>query len=234
MEDKDEASNIEQGKTDPREADIRRMLEEGDTEMVVSSFLELQNQVVELSQEVGRLKDTSERDPLTGLLNRRGLVARGERMVSHSLRTGEELVIMACDVDNLKKINDEWGHEAGDAVIRIVANALRESSRQEDTIARTGGDEFGGLLPETNLKAAKTWLDRVNNYLREKARGDLDNNLPDKSEEERTEISRMIGISVGFAQSDKEKKESMGEIFNRADLEAKRVKDEKKVGRGNG
>jgi diguanylate cyclase (GGDEF)-like protein len=82
-------------------------------------------------------------DPLTGLANRRGLERHVERLVSSGL---EQVAYLVFDLDNLKPVNDSFGHAAGDAVLRRLADVLRTSIRDDDFAARFGGDEFVLLL----------------------------------------------------------------------------------------
>lgn len=87
------------------------------------------------------LADQAIRDPLTGLLNREGLERRiDDRRAAR--RPGEVVVIVYADVDRLKPLNDEIGHDAGDELLREVSRRLRRSTREEDILARVGGDEF--------------------------------------------------------------------------------------------
>ncbi len=85
-------------------------------------------------------------DPLTGLLNRAELMQRLEAARGHPRRTGEGMAVLFCDIDRLKPINDTFGHEAGDELIRIVAHRIQTSVRTGDLAARVGGDEFLVLL----------------------------------------------------------------------------------------
>lgn len=99
----------------------------------------------------------SRRDPLTGLLNRRGLLEQGELLVHSAARTSTRIGIVLCDLDGLKKINDRHGHADGDLAIRCLARALEDCFRQSDVLARLGGDEFAALLmlgPEGGLDTA--------------------------------------------------------------------------------
>ncbi len=98
------------------------------------------------------LEEISLHDPLTGVLNRRGLENRAKALMS----TGRQgmLFVIFVDLDGLKRINDTYGHAAGDEAIQVVADILRHCSRPDDIIARMGGDEFVcvGLVPdETTL-----------------------------------------------------------------------------------
>jgi len=88
------------------------------------------------------LHEHAMRDSLTGLLNRRAAVEALDRDLARSRRGGQALALLFIDLDGLKVINDTFGHEGGDAAIRAVADVLRATTRQEDVVARIGGDEF--------------------------------------------------------------------------------------------
>jgi diguanylate cyclase (GGDEF)-like protein len=96
--------------------------------------------------------DTSIRDSLTGMLNRRGAVAAINKALTRHSGTNATLLI---DVDNLKMINDLRGHVAGDAVIALTAETIRQSIREGDDCARLGGDEFIIFAPNCDLEGAK-------------------------------------------------------------------------------
>ncbi len=95
------------------------------------------------------LRNQSEHDPLTSLYNRRHFDAALVSEVARAKRTGRGLSVLLIDLDRFKPINDTYGHGAGDAVLKAVASVLQARSRQVDTVARIGGDEFAVLAPET-------------------------------------------------------------------------------------
>ena len=100
-------------------------------------------------------------DPLSGCLNRRGLEQQLKRELARAARTGKDVALLALDVDYFKEINDSWGHRAGDIVIQEVGELLRSVARGGDCVARTGGDEFTLLLPETSAAGAFRLATRV-------------------------------------------------------------------------
>jgi diguanylate cyclase (GGDEF)-like protein len=114
-------------------------------------------------QEARRL---SERDPLTGALNRRGLAKVVERETSRLARYGGNLSVILADVDKFKSINDTYGHAAGDEVLKSVALALQGAVRRPDSVARYGGDEFLVVMPQTGPEDAEIARLRLSEVLK--------------------------------------------------------------------
>jgi diguanylate cyclase (GGDEF)-like protein len=100
-------------------------------------------------------------DPLTACLNRRGLDQVLNQAVSSASRYGGEVALLAIDIDYFKTINDTFGHLAGDAVLRELAELLAQSSRGGDVVARVGGEEFVVLLPGADIETAGVVAERV-------------------------------------------------------------------------
>ena len=94
-------------------------------------------------------------DGLTGLLRPEGFKDNVEKELSRSRRTGHHLSVFVLDLNNLKTVNDNHGHNAGDEMLKGFASLLKKSVRAGDTVARTGGDEFMILLPEQNKAMAE-------------------------------------------------------------------------------
>jgi diguanylate cyclase (GGDEF)-like protein len=117
------------------------------------------------SLEVAQLHDSLKReashDPLTRLNNRRLFLERIQQAVDRTAAAGDSFSIVFLDVDGLKRINDTYGHLAGDALLREVSNALTDAVRGEDVVARYGGDEFVVLLPATGAAAAAVVAQRI-------------------------------------------------------------------------
>lgn len=108
-----------------------------------------------------RVREISRRDYLTGVLNRRGLFEVAESEFERCKRYGCVFSLVMIDVDGFKKINDSFGHEAGDTVIKNVTQVCRRITRRVDMIGRYGGDEFVVLLPETSLEGARNLAERM-------------------------------------------------------------------------
>ena len=119
------------------------------------------NRERELSEMNDRLLLISRTDGLTGLANRRHLEERMHEMWEHALRLKEPLACVMCDIDKFKSVNDTYGHQAGDAVLKQFADVLKHEAREIDRVGRYGGEEFVVLLPGTVLDAAVTFAERV-------------------------------------------------------------------------
>ena len=115
----------------------------------------------ELSEVNRQLLKMAQTDSLTGLDNRRYLEERLEEMFGHSRRLKEPLGVVLCDLDRFKSVNDTFGHQAGDAVLKQLAQILKHEAREIDRVGRYGGEEFMLLLPGTVLDAAVTFAERV-------------------------------------------------------------------------
>lgn len=102
-----------------------------------------------------RLEYLVDHDFLTGLLNRRRFQQEVAHEAERMSRTGAKGAVLMIDLDNFKSVNDNFGHKAGDDLLRGVAGALRHRRRQTDVLARVGGDEFAMLLPETDADQAQ-------------------------------------------------------------------------------
>lgn len=108
-----------------------------------------------------RAVDASRRDPLTDIGNRRAFEEELERELARARRYGHPLSVVLVDLDNLKEINDGWGHQTGDCVLRRIAGILAAGLREGDHAFRIGGDEFALVLPETQAAAAAILADRL-------------------------------------------------------------------------
>jgi diguanylate cyclase (GGDEF)-like protein len=140
-----------------------------------------------------RLRQEAVVDDLTGLLNRRGWRYSAPRELSRSSRSGTPVTLVMFDLDGLKRINDQEGHDRGDRVLQDIADGLRETFRAGDIVARLGGDEFVALLSNTTLAGALSAVSRL-----------------------RHATATRVAFSAGVALWDEH--EDLAEVLNRADL----------------
>jgi diguanylate cyclase (GGDEF)-like protein/PAS domain S-box-containing protein len=158
------------------------------------------------------LEDLADHDALTGLLNRRGFDTELERHINLVSRSGPAGALLVLDLDHFKRVNDTWGHQAGDRVIAAVAECLRSGLRRSDVVARLGGDEFGIILPHATSREAQVVAAKLIRAVRECP---VDGMRPG---ELRTTAS------VGIALFDDATRRGQ-EILARADLSMYRAKD---------
>jgi diguanylate cyclase (GGDEF)-like protein len=104
-------------------------------------------------------------DGLTGLANRRLCTAALEKELARAARFGEPLALVLTDIDDFKRINDQWGHPTGDEVLKVFAETLQSSVREIDLAGRWGGEEFALLLPGTDLHGGYELAERVRRRL---------------------------------------------------------------------
>ena len=147
-------------------AHSQQMLE--DTRKLRVSFAEAQEQLQQarsrartLESELEQISELIQQDPLTGALNRRGLELSFRREAARSSRSGEPLCMAMVDLDFFKRINDQYGHDTGDAVLRELVQVLRAELRPTDVVARMGGEEFLLLLPGESEQGGLEVLQRV-------------------------------------------------------------------------
>lgn len=100
-------------------------------------------------------------DQLTGLANRAAFASRTEGLAENARRESRNFAVIMADMDNLKRINDNHGHGAGDDALTAVARRLEGSTRKQDILARLGGDEFVAVLPDTTVEQARTVAQRL-------------------------------------------------------------------------
>ena len=128
----------------------------------------------QLRENLAEMEDIAMRDPLTGLLNRRAISDQVEAEWHRSMRQQEPVCVLLIDVDNLKEINDQYGHATGDEALLTLAGAWRHAKRRYDWMGRWGGDEFLIVLPNTNLVEAQEIAERLRSIIEETALGEKD------------------------------------------------------------
>ncbi len=169
---------------------------------------ELTQKNIELNKTRAKIEKLLRTDELTGISNRRAFMEFLKKIYSLSKRHNSSLSMVTVDLDNFKIINDTFGHQAGDEVLKAVGNLLADNIRQEDMAARIGGDEFSVLLPETKQEEAIEFAKRFKLGIEELS---LDG------------ISHELSASFGVAELRDE--ESIGEFLRRADKNLYRAKD---------
>lgn len=155
----------------------------------------------------------STHDALTGLVNRRGMDEQFDRLWRESMREQRPISVLFMDIDHFKRVNDTYGHEIGDRVLKAVATAIRKSlHRPLDLCCRWGGEEFVAVLPNTPLEAAKLIANHMMGAVRLIALNENDSTIAD------------LTISVGIASltvNENNLREDLIEIADRAMLTAK-------------
>jgi diguanylate cyclase (GGDEF)-like protein/PAS domain S-box-containing protein len=114
----------------------------------------LQGQLIEIGLLQSKLREQAIRDPLTNLFNRRYLEETLDRELSRAAREGYLVCLIMMDIDHFKRVNDTYGHEAGDLVLKAISEALSEHSRRGDFACRFGGEEFVVVMPNISLETA--------------------------------------------------------------------------------
>ena len=152
-------------------------------------------------------------DGLTQLFNRFGLERNGEEIFTRLIGKYDSVQVLFTDLDDMKDINDKWGHEAGDTALRAVAQILRDSCGEESFIMRYGGDEFVIIAPgpaadlKTRiLEAADRWNESSGKPFR-------------------------IGMSIGRVFASRKEQCSLDECIREADIRMYGIKTARKVGR---
>jgi diguanylate cyclase (GGDEF)-like protein len=141
-------------------------------------------------------------DDLTCLYNRRGFFAAATQQLKLARRNAQSMLLLFCDVDNLKQINDSYGHREGDLALVRTADALEEAFRDSDILARLGGDEFAVLALQASGQNEAAILRRLEKCLKKS-----------NTHESRYALS----LSVGLARFDPQHPVSLGELMEQAD-----------------
>ncbi|MCG6903709.1 MAG: diguanylate cyclase [Rhodobacter sp.] len=197
------ATVVVQPAPDPRQA--VRALDMGASDLVDSGF-DAAEMALLLRRELARKARNDTRraalqdglrlaatDPLTGLYNRRYALTQLDRITRNALENGENFAVMVLDLDRFKRINDQYGHAAGDAVLTESARRMNSCLRRDDFLARIGGEEFLAVIRNCDLAAAEIAAERLRRTISERP---ID--LPDAQGAETMTLS--IGLVVGGTQ----------------------------------
>jgi diguanylate cyclase (GGDEF)-like protein/PAS domain S-box-containing protein len=139
-------------------ATISPVQEEGGT---IRHFVGVQEDITELKTQQAQLLKLATTDSLTKLANRRHFLEKCEQETSRCHRYANNMALLMIDIDHFKNVNDSLGHDAGDLVLRNMGRIMEETLRESDLAGRLGGEEFGALLPETDLDQAFRVAERM-------------------------------------------------------------------------
>lgn len=152
---------------------------------------------------VQELRIQAETDPLTGANNRRSFLASFEREIRRAQHYQATLALLLVDLDHFKRVNDVYGHDAGDVVLKNFVNTCRSLLRDQDVLGRLGGEEFAVLMPETDLQGALAAAERLRLAL---------NSYTFEINESRFQVTASIGVTEYIAEN-----ETIERCFKRAD-----------------
>jgi diguanylate cyclase len=144
----------------------------------------------ELKRDMERVQQEAMTDGLTGLANRKAFNEQLDKLVKDSDESGRSFTLLMVDIDHFKSFNDNFGHQVGDQVLRLVARTLTDGIKGRDTATRYGGEEFTILLPDTNLNAGITVAESLRKALANKEIVNRTNG----------ELLGRITMSIGVAQ----------------------------------
>ena len=171
----------------------------------------------ELEDVVDKLENLYIRDPLTGLYNRRGMEKLGKKVVEQARDNNGMLTVICVDIDRLKPINDNFGHEAGDNAILQTANAIKASVPRSSVSTRTGGDEYCIILANDNDEEIEGYIADIDSFLREYNEG--------------SRLPYEVGCSCGFYSVPANQIESIDSMIKIADAKMYQQKAAKKANR---
>jgi diguanylate cyclase (GGDEF)-like protein len=183
--------------------------------LVLASSFQAHRSMQERARAEEQLRHLSLTDDLTGLYNRRGFLALAEQQTRVANRDKKPMMVISADLDGLKGINDAFGHKEGDAAIAETSQILRESFRNADLVARTGGDEFAILLTGGEAE-----------FDREKLDGRLQEIV--EKHNETSDRQYTISVSAGYASFDAAGTDTFEERLHRADTMMYEQKRQKK------
>jgi diguanylate cyclase len=171
-------------------------------------------EVTELRENLRAVQREALTDALTGIPNRKSFDARLQEASREATNEDEPLSLVLCDIDHFKRFNDNYGHQIGDQVLRLVARTLSESVKGRDTPARFGGEEFAIILPRTNLQQATIVADQIrNNVIRRRFVG-------------KSTRDDYGGVTLSFGVAQYRRDEELSGLIRRADAALYHAKGE--------
>ena len=162
---------------------------------------QLTNKYTELQEDNTTLSKQSKTDDLTGVLNRRGFYEFGQRTLDIIQEMEHAGIVFYADMDNLKKINDSYGHNMGDQAIKLMADVLKSVFRSNDVVGRLSGDEFGVVAPGMVMEHVPQIRKKIDEAC--------------KTESRRNKLPFTLSMSVGYA--DLEKSSLLKQLMSQAD-----------------
>lgn len=177
------------------EDEIVQSLELGAVDYVIKPYinkvlLARMNTAFRLAEKTAALEQMAKKDYLTGINNRRNFYTLAKKLINLAQRQHHEVVVVMCDIDHFKRVNDQYGHDAGDYVLQEVSNILANSFRDFDVIGRIGGEEFAVCLPETSMGEARIACERLRVNVEHA-------NLVAQNSNQRIDITISIGMTLG-------------------------------------
>lgn len=163
---------------------------------------ELADEIQERKAAEAKVQRLSITDELTGLHNRRGFFLLAQQQLKLAQRLGNHCSLMFIDLDGLKQINDQQGHETGDAAIQAAAQILRQTFREADTLARLGGDEFVALIQGDSIRSPDAVEERIRQHL---------------AQFNQAESAFHLSMSIGTSSCDPTQPQSLDELVSLAD-----------------
>lgn len=173
--------------SDPTPEDLSALIEglitathtmEARTNTLEAELQRSSHEIAELKSQLDTVRKESRTDALTGIANRKTFDRELDSALQELHDGGEPLALLMCDIDHFKKFNDNWGHQTGDQVLRLVASCISENIKGRDTAARYGGEEFAVVLRHTKIGDAINLANQIrsaieNRKLIKKSTGDI-------------------------------------------------------------
>lgn len=157
-----------------------------------------------IAENVNKLRDLASKDPLTGIWNARAFYDMSNKLITLEQRNATPYCALFIDLDNFKSINDQYGHDMGDTVLRAVSDCIALNVRKSDIVGRIGGEEFSVFLPNTDVRGAKQLAEKIRHSAES-----LTHTFPGNEK-------RAVTLSIGIAKGESAD-HSISDIQKRAD-----------------